>query len=126
MARTARKGNGRGSGPGRAGRRRDGVTALDLLLDALPAWTLVGGKGGVGKTTCAAAVAARSAERGARTLLLSTDPAGTLGDAIGAALTAEPEPVAGHASLSAMQLDAKAARDAFLGRWRETLISILD
>ena len=102
------------------------MTALDRLLEALPAWTLVGGKGGVGKTTCSAALAARSAERGARTLLLSTDPAGTLGDALGVRLTASPVAVAGAQRLDAMQLDAKAARDAFLARWRDTLITILD
>ena len=102
------------------------MTALDLLLDALPSWTLVGGKGGVGKTTCSAALALRSAERGTRTLLLSTDPAGTLGDAIGTPLTAHPTIVSGVGALDAMQLDAIAARDAFLARWRETLITIVD
>ena len=102
------------------------MTALDELLDALPAWTLVGGKGGVGKTTCSAALARRSADRGARTLLLSTDPAGTLGDAIGSRLTADPASVPGQERLDAMQLDAQAARDAFLARWRDTLITIVD
>ena len=102
------------------------MSALDQLLETLPAWTLVGGKGGVGKTTCSAALAVRSARRGRRTLLLSTDPAGTLGDAIGMTLGAEPTAVAGQERLDAMQLDAKVARDAFLARWRETLITILD
>ncbi len=102
------------------------MTALDILLDTLPPWILVGGKGGVGKTTCAAALAARSAERGATTLLLSTDPAQTLGDAIGVALGASPVKVPGIPSLSAMQLDAIAARNAFLARWRDTLVTILD
>jgi len=40
----------------------------------------VGGKGGVGKTTTAAAIALRLAERGQRCLLVSTDPAHSLGD----------------------------------------------
>ena len=40
----------------------------------------VGGKGGVGKTTTAAALSLRLAERGERTLLVSTDPAHSLGD----------------------------------------------
>jgi len=102
------------------------VTAIDALLDALPAWVLVGGKGGVGKTTCAVALAVRSAERGARTLLLSTDPAGTLADALGAPLTAQPTAIPGQGSLDGMQLDATAARDAFLTRWRDTLAAIID
>ena len=102
------------------------MTTIDLLVDRLPPWTLVGGKGGVGKTTCASALALRCAERGQRTLLLSTDPAGTLGDAIGVGLSASPAAVPGADGLFAMQLDATSARDAFLARWRDTLVTILD
>jgi arsenite-transporting ATPase len=40
----------------------------------------VGGKGGVGKTTTASALALRLSERGERCLLVSTDPAHSLGD----------------------------------------------
>ncbi len=43
-----------------------------------------GGKGGVGKTTCAAARAVAEAARGRRVLVVSTDPAHSLGDALGA------------------------------------------
>jgi arsenite-transporting ATPase len=102
------------------------VSALDQLLDSLPTWVFVGGKGGVGKTTCAAALASRSAARGARTLLLSTDPARSLGTAIGTSLTGEPQPVTAASVLHAMQLDPVQARTAFLARWRNTLIQILD
>ena len=42
-----------------------------------------GGKGGVGKTTLAAAIAIMSADRGDRTLLVSTDPAHSTSDALG-------------------------------------------
>ena len=102
------------------------MSGLDLLLDALPPWTLVGGKGGVGKTTCASALALRAAERGHQTLLLSTDPAGALSDMVGLRLDAAPIPVPDRPGLSAMQLDAAAARDVFLGRWRDTLVTIFD
>ena len=96
------------------------------LLGVLPRWTLVGGKGGVGKTTCAAALATCSAAAGTPTLLLTTDPARSLGDAIGTVLGAEPVSVPGCPGLDAFQLDAASARDAFLARWRDTLITIVD
>lgn len=50
---------------------------------AEPTIVFFGGKGGVGKTTMACAYALRSADAGLRTLLLSTDPAHSLGDAFG-------------------------------------------
>ncbi|OLT47069.1 arsenic-transporting ATPase [Saccharomonospora sp. CUA-673] len=53
-----------------------------------------GGKGGVGKTTLAAAFAARQASRGVRTLVVSTDPAHSLGDVLDVPLSDEPRPVA--------------------------------
>ena len=41
-----------------------------------------GGKGGVGKTTMAAAAAIRSADLGNKTLLVSTDPAHSVSDSL--------------------------------------------
>ena len=102
------------------------MTGLDALLDELPRWTLVGGKGGVGKTTCASALALRSASRGARTLLVATDPARTLGDALGHPLGSEPAVVPGRPRLHACQLDAGAARAAYLERWRDIIVTIVD
>jgi len=48
------------------------------------------GKGGVGKTTTAAATALLSAKLGARTLVISTDPAHSLGDALDCKLSNTP------------------------------------
>ncbi len=48
------------------------------------------GKGGVGKTTCAAATAMRCAELGYRTIVLSTDSAHSLGDSLDMELGPEP------------------------------------
>ena len=51
------------------------------------------GKGGVGKTTTAAATAVALARGGRKVLVLSTDPAHSLGDAFGTELGAEPTEV---------------------------------
>lgn len=55
----------------------------NLALNADRQFVFVGGKGGVGKTTTAAAVAVRLAYSGLKTLVVSTDPAHSLGDALG-------------------------------------------
>ena len=72
---------------------------------------LFGGKGGVGKSTCAAAAALELAET-RRVLLLSTDPAHSLGDVFGAAFDNQPRAVDGApASLHVREIDAAAEMD---------------
>src|SRR5439155_1019047 len=75
------------------------------------------GKGGVGKTSAAAAVGLGLAERrpDARILVLSTDPAHSLGDALGLPLGDDERPVPGLPGLAARELDATAA---FLLKYR--------
>ncbi|MET0902290.1 MAG: ArsA family ATPase [Acidimicrobiales bacterium] len=63
------------------------------------------GKGGVGKTTTAAATAVRCADAGLRTIVLSTDPAHSLADAFDIPLGPLPAPVADN--LWGQQLDAQ-------------------
>jgi arsenite-transporting ATPase len=63
------------------------------------------GKGGVGKTTTAAATALRCAEAGLRTVVLSTDPAHSLADAFDVPLGPLAAPIVG--SLWGQQLDAQ-------------------
>jgi anion-transporting ArsA/GET3 family ATPase len=78
------------------------------------------GPGGVGKTTTAAALAARAARAGRRTLVCTIDPAPRLADALGVgSLGPEPRPVppeasrllgiAGDGLLSAVRLDTQRA-----------------
>jgi arsenite-transporting ATPase len=57
-----------------------------------PRTILYTGKGGVGKTSVAAATARRCAARGLRTIVLSTDPAHNLSDSLEAELGSEPTP----------------------------------
>ena len=51
------------------------------------------GKGGVGKTTIASSTAISIAKNGLKTLLISTDPAHSLSDALSIKLSPEPEEV---------------------------------
>jgi arsenite-transporting ATPase len=101
------------------------VSALDALLDSLPRTALIVGKGGVGKTTCAAGIAAAFTRRGERTLLMSTDPAAALAEVIGARCPPT-RGGRGEPLLDARQLSASHLRDEFLGRWRDTIAEIID
>jgi arsenite-transporting ATPase len=65
---------------------------------------LMTGKGGVGKTSVAAATGLRCAELGYRTLVLSTDPAHSLADSFDLELGHDPRPV--RPSLWGAELDA--------------------
>jgi arsenite-transporting ATPase len=91
-----------------APRIADLVSAARLIL--------FGGKGGVGKSTCAAAAALQIARArpDARVLLLSTDPAHSLGDVLGVRLGDNERRVRGApANLRAREIDAAAGFDAF-------------
>jgi arsenite-transporting ATPase len=70
-----------------------------------PRTILYTGKGGVGKTSVAAATARRCAREGRRTLILSTDPAHSLADSLQARLGAEPAQV--DERLFAEQVDSQ-------------------
>jgi arsenite-transporting ATPase len=79
------------------------------------------GKGGVGKTTTASATALRLADRGVKTLLLSTDIAHSLADALDVQLTDEPLEVA--PSLWAVQVDTQGRFEA---AWRDVQAFLID
>jgi len=61
------------------------------------------GKGGVGKTSIAAATALKSAQTGKKTLVVSTDPAHSLGDSLDIKLS--PEPLEIQENLWAQEID---------------------
>jgi arsenite-transporting ATPase len=85
---------------------------------------LVAGKGGVGKTTVAAATAATAAASGRKTLLMSTDPAHSLSDVLAIPVGAEPTEV--DTGFSAQQVDARRGVER---SWREIqswLVALLD
>jgi len=72
------------------------------------------GKGGVGKTTVAAATAIKSASLGHRTLIISTDIAHSLADSFAVPLTHQPTAV-GPAGLFAAELDAGKELEQYWG-----------
>jgi len=77
---------------------------------------MFGGKGGVGKTSCASSSAIWAAEQGRNTLIISTDPAHSLGDSLGMELApGEPTPVTGVKNLTALEINPKINMAEFQG-----------
>src|SRR5919106_5490264 len=81
------------------------------------------GKGGVGKTTVAAATAVRAARSGQRTLVTSTDPAHSLADSFDLPLGDDTAQIADN--LWAEQIDAQARLEANYRDIQEHVISLL-
>lgn len=85
---------------------------------------LVTGKGGVGKTTVAAATAVAAADSGRRVLISSTDPAHSLADALDVELTDDPiEVVPG---LYGQQIDTQRQLDRYWGSIRDQIMNVFD
>jgi arsenite/tail-anchored protein-transporting ATPase len=76
----------------------------------------IGGKGGVGKTTVATALALALASSGERTLLVSTDPAHSTSDLLGTALGSEPVRIGDM--LDAVEIDAEQQADRYVAAVR--------
>jgi arsenite-transporting ATPase len=90
---------------------------------------LVTGKGGVGKTTTAAATAVRAARSGLRTLVMSTDAAHSLGDALDVELTTAAtwrETARVEPNLHALAVGAHTAVEADWQVVRDYLLGVLD
>lgn len=81
------------------------------------------GKGGVGKTTVAAATAVSCAAAGHRTLIVSTDPAHSLADVFGLPLGDAPTWICDH--LSGQQLDTRVRLERSWGDIRAWLLEVL-
>jgi len=107
--------------PSSSGRR---LGPRDLVTDATRHLFLTG-KGGVGKTSHACALAVGLADAGRTVLLVSTDPASNLSDVLGVAVGPVPVEVPGVPGLRAVNVDPEAAtrtyREAALEPLREIL-----
>lgn len=80
---------------------------------------LVGGKGGVGKTTMASALALAAAQQGKRVLLVSTDPAHSLADAFDLPIGGREVTLAER--LTGLEIDPDLETDAYLERVTEQM-----
>lgn len=77
---------------------------------------MFGGKGGVGKTSCATSSAIWAAEQGRNTLIISTDPAHSLGDSLGVELPPGiPTLIQDIPNLTALEINPKANMKEFQG-----------
>ena len=95
------------------------------LLEAPTRFLFFTGKGGVGKTSLACAVAVTLADRGSRVLLVSTDPASNLDEVLGLPLSGEPRAIPGVPGLDAFNIDPEAAAKAYRERVVGPMRSVL-
>jgi arsenite-transporting ATPase len=80
------------------------------------------GKGGVGKTSVAAATALRCADLGYRSLVVSTDTAHSLGDSLQAELG--PEPITVAKNLDAQEIDVHYSIDKYWGDFQKFMVTL--
>ena len=83
-----------------------------------------GGKGGVGKTTCAAAAALAASRLGKRVLLVSTDPAHSTSDIFERQIGSEPTALL--PSLHAMEIDAATESERYVATVKSQIASLFD
>lgn len=98
--------------------RAGGTQRLAGVLGSATRFLFFTGKGGVGKTSCAAASAVALAEAGRRVVVVSTDPASNLAEVFAMAepATSAPTPGPGVPGLDLVNIDPEAAAAAYRER----------
>jgi len=97
-----------------------GLTKASLKL------ILFGGKGGVGKTTCATSTGLYLAREGNKVLVISTDPAHSLSDSLGKEIGNEIKETEGIDKLSALEISAEKALSKFKIEYEDELRRLFD
>ena len=76
---------------------------------------MIGGKGGVGKTTCAAAIALHFSLKGKKTLIISSDPTPSLSDIFEMAVGDEETPIRNAKNLYGIEISS----EVVLKKWKD-------
>jgi arsenite/tail-anchored protein-transporting ATPase len=76
---------------------------------------MIGGKGGVGKTTCASAIALHFSLQGKKTLIISSDPTPSLSDIFEMDIGDEETPIRGVSNLYGIEISS----EVVLRKWKE-------
>ena len=76
---------------------------------------MIGGKGGVGKTTCASAIALHFSLQGKRTLIISSDPTPSLSDIFEAKIGDQETPIPSAKNLYGIEISS----EVVLNKWKE-------
>ncbi len=97
---------------------------LTTLVNTSLQFILFGGKGGVGKTTMAAATALELSKEN-KVLIFTTDPAPSLAHSFGQVIGSEPTAVAGANNLFAMEINARKVLEEFKEEYGREILDIL-
>ncbi len=100
--------------------------ALTGLKEDVLKLILFGGKGGVGKTTCASSAGLYLAKEGFKTLVISTDPAHSLSDSLGQKIGDQIKGVEGVKNLSVLEVNAQKALSQFKVKYESQIKKIFD
>jgi len=89
--------------------------SLDLLNQEPKRLIMIGGKGGVGKTTCASAIALHFSLKGKKTLIISSDPTPSLSDIFEMQIGHQETPIQTLSNLWGIEISS----EVVLQKWKE-------